>query len=75
MSPELTKAMRSGEWGHMVAFRRAPGVLVCRENIKYGSFIMEEKRTLGLITFTLKQCQEGEDRFYSNGIVKPKVQV
>ena len=28
MSPELTKAMRSGLCGHMVAFRRAPGVLV-----------------------------------------------
>ena len=34
MSPLLTKAMRSGLWGHIVAFKRAPHVFVL---ISYGN--------------------------------------
>ena len=74
MSPELTKAMRSGEWGHMVAFRRAPGVLVCRRNIKHGSLIMEErKEDLGLDNIHIKTVSGF--RKERNDFVKPKVQV
>ena len=52
MSPLLTKAMRSGLWGHIVAFKRAPHVFVL---ISYGNNGPEHAN----INETKKQNQQG----------------